>query len=226
MQATPTGNGKRKAAKEEASAAMKSANDILLQLGGFDGAAKLLEGNGQLQSLFQSLVTCKDTSMQAIMDLEKKPRTKKRSLFDPAERLSQVKGDQVRKKCKAVLESFQTLQNAANYQDKDQRDVLPTCDFIMVCRDEMLPNVTSCKDGLWKRKHAMWTFLVPRGADVKRLGVELEAVGKSMAKKGRSTKDCLLITESSDAFQKALYGKTYGKKKGSETQDDRKQEAV
>ncbi len=116
------------------------------------------------------------------MELDKKPRNKKRSLFDASERLSQVKDDQVRKKCKAVLESFQTLQNAANYQDKDQRDVLPTCDFMMVCRDAMLPNISSCKDGLWKRKSPLWAFLIPQGVDVKQLGADLEAVGKARLK--------------------------------------------
>ena len=206
---------KRKAAtKEEASAAMKSADEILSQLGGLDEASKLLE-NTPLKALFQSLIACKDSSQQAIMELDKKPRNKKRSLFDASERLSQVKDDQVRKKCKAVLESFQTLQNAANYQDKDQRDVLPTCDFMMVCRDAMLPNISSCKDGLWKRKSPLWAFLIPQGVDVKQLGADLEAVGKALSKRGKRAQDCI-VTESSDAFQKALYGKTYGKKKDKE----------
>lgn len=62
---------KRKGAtKEEASAAMKSADEILSQLGGLDEASKFLD-NTPLKALFQSLIACKYSSQQAIIELDK-----------------------------------------------------------------------------------------------------------------------------------------------------------
>lgn len=208
-EASGTPSKRKGKVKHEATAAMKSAEEILSKLGGID-AARSMVTDGALKELLDSLMACKETSKQAINDLERKPRNKKRSLYDASERLIQVKDDQVRKKCKAVLESFQVLQNAANYQDKDQRQMLPTCDFIMACRDKMVPNVSACKDGLWMRKSPMYTLLVPEGFDTKEFGAELEALGKALQKKGKA-KDCM-ITGSTDAFQKNVYGRTYGKK--------------
>lgn len=125
---------------------------------------------------------------------KKRKRLPKRKNWSFSRTVNQLKDEKNRLKANEVLFNLQMLQRQTTYHPKmDRRDEYPSCKFILIGADDVIPNPSQNRTGLVTRSQTYYPVLAPKGMTQEDVGRMLINLGNAMVKKGKNAKTSQLL---------------------------------
>lgn len=110
----------------------------------------------------------------------KKRKVKKRLVGSNSTSIKQMKDAVVRTQAMIAASKISTIQTMTTYATAMQSENNPRSDTVLLHYDEIVERPDKKSEGERARVLPKWTMLLPKGANVKMMGAELEKLGKAM----------------------------------------------